>query len=264
MRQTRSATGPLPEINYEAALRSSRRPSVLENERRRNRVREHRRLWRSNGKAFPFFSLPPEVRLMVFRELFYVKTIFPIRPVTFLPKSRSKPVISLALGLLFSCRQAYEEGRCVLYSENKFCLFPRDIRVSGFLGNIGHANRMAMATTVRLLDMDVEHNYWSSFCALASEMPIRALEIKIYTHTPLEPSIGATWVKDLARIISLKNVLLSFIPVPYNSYYPYQPTQGFLNYFRKELERDRGEMLYQGRVELGPVSRLIGDRSHFW
>ncbi|KAI9760705.1 MAG: hypothetical protein M1840_002353 [Geoglossum simile] len=250
-------------MDHEAALQSMNRPLVLESEERRKRSKDQHCMWESNGKTFPFLSLPPEVRHMVIHELLFVKTVSTPEQRTIQPRSKAKPpwspegILSSALGLLFSCRQVYEEARCVLYSRNRFLLFPRDILVPGFLDSIGHANRMAMATTISLLRVDVGDSGWSNFCALASEMPIRTLDVGACGHTSLESSIGSTWVKDLARIASLEKLFLSFIFAPpsfaTSSYSgPCQPSQGFLDYLQEELERNKGKVLYQGRVELAP------------
>ncbi|KAI9854308.1 MAG: hypothetical protein M1813_001301, partial [Trichoglossum hirsutum] len=267
MRQTRSATGPLPEIDHQAALQAMSRPSVQGKYRRRKLITTQRRMWRSTRKAFLFFSLPPELRQMVIRELFSVGNISTVKWRKIKPKSMAnfsrRPngvVLFPALGLLFSCRRAYEEVRCVLYGDNRFVLWPCDIDVvPSFLDNIGHANRMAMVTTIRLRRVDVGGKGWWNFCALASEMPLHTLDVEAYSAESLESSIGATWVKYLARISSLKYLFLSFFTTLgiFHSN-PHQPLQRFLNHLQKELERTKGKVLHQELAEGIPIPSVRG------
>ncbi|KAI9766120.1 MAG: hypothetical protein M1839_005027 [Geoglossum umbratile] len=276
MSQTPSATGALPEVDHGAPPQSVSHPEVGENARLRNfakSVNEQNSMWRSNGKTFPFFSLPPELRDIIIRELFVVGTVTTTNPKRVLqrPNFRTpfhRPVLALALGFLLSCRQAYEEARCFLYSKNDFLLAHHDIEVPGFLDNIGHTNRMAMATNIRTcyLGVNMEDSGLSNFCALLSGMPIRTLHITISTWKSLDSSIGATWVKDLARITSLESLWMSFIFNCFAIYAPSfirktphrQPSEKLVDHLQEELERNKGKMSHKMRLE---GNRGCGTRS---
>jgi hypothetical protein len=72
-------------------------------------------MWRHNGKVFPFFSLPPKVRQMMYRELFLAEEVLLKRAWPGTKRREGQKarflLFSRALGFLFSCRQAHEEAR---------------------------------------------------------------------------------------------------------------------------------------------------------
>ncbi|KAH0542504.1 hypothetical protein FGG08_003100 [Glutinoglossum americanum] len=262
MKQTRSVTGPLPEIDHQGALESMKSPSALGRQRQRKLITEQKRAWRSNGGTFPFFSLPLEMRQMIYCELFLAEEAHLMEHLKSRTKKCRKCVsFSRAFGILFSCRQAYEEARHILYGKNRFLLRDGDVNaVPGFLDGIGHANRMAMSTTIHLWGVYIDGSGWARFCALASTMPLRSLDIKsAYHSTPSKSSIGAAWVKDLAQISSLEGLSFFFPPGtqgrrPLRSG-QHQPVREFFDYLREELEQTKGKVSHQERIQGRSVSR---------
>ncbi|KAH0555624.1 hypothetical protein GP486_006431 [Trichoglossum hirsutum] len=274
MRQTRSATGPLPEIDHDAAIQSMRRPRV----RQRKMITEQKHTWKSNGQIFSLFSLPPEIRQMIYRELLIIGDVdlswqtryrWSKGAVRAVPvKSISLAAISRVTGILLACRQAYEEARRIIYGENSFTVRYGVDTMLSFLDRIGHANRMVI-TSINLQGVTVDEDHWPNFCALASTMPLRSLNLSsTYNLTSLKSSADATWVKDLARIGSLKKLSLSFSsgerPVSYQICpgigLQHQLAQEFLDYLTKEFKWAKGKVLHQEHSQgtRGPYTFLQG------
>ncbi|KAI9801954.1 MAG: hypothetical protein M1825_003009 [Sarcosagium campestre] len=106
-----------------------------------------------------FNSLPPEVRSMIYHELYVQET--PIRPLchedryTEVTGTACPPCVGSGIALLRASRLIHAEASQVLYGKNTFLLYALDFgdQVLNFLRAIGKRNRMM----IRNLQLDWQH-----------------------------------------------------------------------------------------------------------
>ncbi|KAH0559550.1 hypothetical protein GP486_003934 [Trichoglossum hirsutum] len=249
MSNTGLYSGPLGRGDHGTA---TSRPEDLEDQRQQKSVPEQACISKSSGKAFPFFSLPPEVRRIIYRELFFVGEIEIAGWVTTQSLQDKFDLISRSTGFLRVCRQAYREAKHVLYGENSF-----NLKFLYFLGNLGGTNIMSI-TTLSIFGTSTESGLWADFCAQASAMPLRSLKMNsIYNSTSQKSSVGATWVKDLARISSLAELSFSFnlATTDARGNLQCELAPEFIDYLQQELEKTKGEVSCR-KSSQGPKRRL--------
>ncbi|KAF7510830.1 hypothetical protein GJ744_005930 [Endocarpon pusillum] len=113
----------------------------------------------------PFLSLPPEIRMMIYRYLLskkLTKTVVHIKKELFRqPKTCSRdkatPTVPTTLSsqLLRVCRQIYHEAVAILYSENVFKVNELHVLHEDFLCSIGVRNLALLnSVTIEVADDD--------------------------------------------------------------------------------------------------------------
>jgi len=112
-------------------------------------------LWEENGKVFPLFELPAEVRNTIYefvmapRPSGVAPRAHPYRYGMFQQRGRTHTSLRPNMALLLASRQIYTEAAYVLYTFPTF-VFQRLWHLETFFGQIGQANR----TCLRYLELN--------------------------------------------------------------------------------------------------------------